>query len=128
MTQRDIIVIAASAGGVEALMAIASSLPRDMRASIFVVLHQPPSGKSMLPDIAERVGSLPATTRAMESHPTRPHLCRSSDLHMLLEHGVDSPVARSPENRHRPSADPLFRSAAPSIGIELSGCPDWLAR
>ncbi len=130
MTKRDIIVIAASAGGVEALMAIASSLPRDMHASIFVVLHQPPSGKSMLPILLSRVGSLPAT-HPRDGESIRPgHIyVAPPDLHMLLEHGVIR-LARGPrENRHRPSADPLFRSAAHQyrdrvVGVVLTGSLD----
>ena len=39
MPQRDIIVVGASAGGIEALRTLVSTLPADIPAAIFVVLH-----------------------------------------------------------------------------------------
>jgi two-component system chemotaxis response regulator CheB len=50
MAKHDVIVIGASAGGVEAISRIVADLPRDMRASIFVVLHIS-RGRSLLPEI-----------------------------------------------------------------------------
>src|SRR5690349_15215676 len=116
MPKRDMIVIGTSAGGVEALMTIASALPSDLPASIFVVLHQPPNGKSVLPNLLNRAGPLLAT------HAEDGEAIRSGriyvappDLHMLIENQRIR-LARGPrENRHRPSADPLFRSAARSF-------------
>lgn len=57
--KHDIIVIGASAGGVEALSRVVSELPRDLRASVLVVLHVS-RGKSLLPEILTRVGRLRA--------------------------------------------------------------------
>jgi two-component system, chemotaxis family, protein-glutamate methylesterase/glutaminase len=56
----DIIVIGASAGGVEALKELVSRLPADLPAAIFVVLHVPPEATSLLPQILQRSGKLPA--------------------------------------------------------------------
>jgi two-component system, chemotaxis family, protein-glutamate methylesterase/glutaminase len=39
MSKTDIIVVGASAGGVEALRVFAAGLPASLEASIFVVLH-----------------------------------------------------------------------------------------
>jgi chemotaxis response regulator CheB len=39
MRGKDIVVVGASTGGIEALKALAEGLPRDFRASIFIVLH-----------------------------------------------------------------------------------------
>ena len=130
MTKRDVIVIGTSAGGVEALLTIVAALPPTLPASIFIVLHQPPTGTSVLPTLLSQVGPLPAT-HAVDGEGIRPgHIyVAPPDLHMLLEDGRVR-LARGPrENRHRPSADPLFRSAARSyreraVGVVLTGSLD----
>jgi two-component system, chemotaxis family, protein-glutamate methylesterase/glutaminase len=60
MPERDIVVMGASAGGVEALKETIRGLRPDIRASFFVVLHFPPFQKSHLPEILSRIGPLPA--------------------------------------------------------------------
>jgi two-component system, chemotaxis family, protein-glutamate methylesterase/glutaminase len=125
-----VIVIGASAGGVEPLRNIAAGLPEDFDSTLFVVLHLPPGGTSVLPTILERAGELSA------SHPVDGEKIRSGhiyvappDNHMLIDDGLVR-LARGPrENGHRPAIDPLFRSAARShgagvIGVILSGVLD----
>lgn len=60
MSHRDIIVIGASAGGVEALTALVRLLPSDLPAALFIVIHLPPYGRTVLPEILQRIGQLPA--------------------------------------------------------------------
>ena len=60
MPTRDIIVIGASAGGVEALQRLCAALPADLPASVFVAQHLSPSARSMLPLLLDRAGQLPA--------------------------------------------------------------------
>jgi two-component system chemotaxis response regulator CheB len=59
MPARDIIVIGASAGGVEALKLLVRELPKDLPAAVFVVLHTG-AHPSVLPELLSVAGSLPA--------------------------------------------------------------------
>jgi two-component system chemotaxis response regulator CheB len=130
VAKHDTIVIGASAGGVEALLAIASALPPGLPASVFIVLHQPPNGTSVLPALLSRAGPLPATHAEDGELIRRGYIyVAPPDVHMLIE-GRRIRLARGPrENRHRPSADPLFRSAARyarerAVGVILTGSLD----
>ena len=127
MMKRDIIVIGASAGGVNALIDLVKSLPQNFEASIFVVLHIHPSTPSNLPSILTNFGPLIALhPRDGEKIKTRHIYVAPPDHHILLENDRVL-VRKSPkENRFRPSIDVLFRSAAYNyrsrvIGIVLSG-------
>src|SRR5688500_4919478 len=62
MQTKDIIVVGASAGGVEALRRLCAALPADLRASVLVVQHLSPSARSVLPQLLDRVGPLPAAS------------------------------------------------------------------
>lgn len=130
MNRHKIIVIGASAGGVEALTKLVASLPADLPAAIFVVLHVSPEGTSVLPRILNRAGPLqamhPKHGQAIE--PGRIYVA-PPDFHLLVKRGYIH-LARGPqENRHRPAIDPLFRTAARAygplvIGVVLSGSLD----
>ena len=58
MAKRDIVVIGASAGGVEALQELVQGLPVDYPGTIFVVVHTGPG--SLLPEILTRAGKVRA--------------------------------------------------------------------
>ena len=64
MANRDIVVIGASAGGLELLLDLVAELPVKLPASLFVVLHTAAGYLSSLPELLTRRGSLPA------AHPT----------------------------------------------------------
>ena len=84
----NIIVIAASAGGVQALRRLVSQLPADLGASVFVVVHIGPNRPSLLPHILSQAGPLPAY------HPVHGQAIEQGriyvappDLHMRLHPG-----------------------------------------
>jgi two-component system chemotaxis response regulator CheB len=122
LSGHDIIVIGASAGGVEALSTLVGALPANLPAAIFVVMHITAQGPSRMPEILARAGRLPAV------HPTdgmaiaHGHIyIAPPDKHMLLERGRIRIVHGPRENRHRPAIDPLFRSAARGYGPRVVG-------
>lgn len=130
MTGHDIIVVGASAGGVEALRQLVSLLPKDLPAAIFVVMHVPPYGTSVLPQILTRAGALPAVHAHNGQRFKTGHIyVAPPDYHLLLKPGYTLLTRGPKENRSRPAVDPLFRSAARAygrrvIGVILSGVLD----
>ena len=134
MPGHDLIVIGASAGGVEALSALVAGLPPDLAAAVCVVMHLRPFGESRLAEVLSRAGPLPAVA-ARHGDALRQGTIHVAvpDLHLLVEREGDHCVlrlTRGPrENRNRPAIDPLFRSAAlafgsRTIGVILSGALD----
>ncbi|MBW4419962.1 MAG: chemotaxis protein CheB [Myxacorys californica WJT36-NPBG1] len=130
MLERNIIVVGASAGGVETLSQLAKALPADLPVAVFVTLHFPSYATSMLPQILNRCCTLPAM------HANDGDLIELGriyiappDYHLLLGNSHIR-LDRGPrENGHRPAVDTMFRSAARSygprtIGVILSGMLD----
>ena len=122
MANRDVIVVGASAGGVEALSRLARNLPQDLPASVFVVLHIPAQSTSLLPMILSRAGSLPASHPEDGERIENGHIyVAPPDRHLMIEPGRIRVVRGPTENRHRPAIDPLFRSAARAYGPRVIG-------
>jgi two-component system chemotaxis response regulator CheB len=130
VARKDIVVVGASAGGMDALERLVSRLPADLPAAVFVVWHLSPGIKSVLPSVLSRAGPLRACNPE-DGDPIVPGriYVAPSDHHLLVERGYVR-VTRGPkENRFRPAVDPLFRSAAYMygprvIGVVLSGALD----
>lgn len=126
----DIIVIGASAGGVETLSRLVSDLPGDLPAALFIVLHIPPDSPSLLPSILNRHSQLKALHPDDNTPIERGYIYIAPPNNHLIIEGNNVRIIRGPrENRHRPAVDPLFRSAAYTygsrvIGIILSGALD----
>jgi two-component system chemotaxis response regulator CheB len=119
---RDIVVIGASVGGIEALRTIVGGLPADFPASVFVVMHVSPQSPSILADILDRAGALPAANAAdgERIQPGRIYVA-PPDHHLVIEPNRVR-VTRGPkEKRFRPAVDPLFRSAAQVYGPRVIG-------
>ena len=128
MAKHDIIVIGASAGGIEACCEVLRGLPSDLPASIFIVQHV--GGSSELDAVLERCGNIKVKA-ASDGEPMKRGMVyvAPGDQHLLLNDGRVV-VTRGPrENRQRPSVDVLFRTAARVyrsrvVAVVLSGTLD----
>jgi two-component system, chemotaxis family, protein-glutamate methylesterase/glutaminase len=117
------IVIGASAGGVEALSVLLPALPARMRAAVFVVLHLPREGPSLLVDIFQPKCAV-AVREAQDKEPVEPGTVYfvPPDYHLLVDAGPQLALSAD-ELVHfsRPSIDVLFESAAELYGERLLG-------
>jgi len=121
-TRRDLVVVAASAGGVEALRTLLSRMPAQLNGSIMMVLHRSPIY------VGNCTGVIGATSPHVVHEPQDRELLAPGriylaprDMHMTLE-GPHIRVLRGPkEHFTRPAADPLFRSAARYYGSRVVG-------
>ncbi|HEY7352989.1 MAG TPA: chemotaxis protein CheB [Terriglobales bacterium] len=128
MPRRDIIVIGASVGGISVLQRILPTLPWDLPASIFIVVHTTEESPGLLPEILNRSSKLPVL-HAVHNAPVLPariYIAPGGNRHMLLDRGRLRLEPGPRENRNRPSIDVLFRSASFAygsrvIGVVLSG-------
>jgi two-component system chemotaxis response regulator CheB len=124
---RDVVVIGASAGGIQVLTGLFAALPADLRAVVAVVIHRSPMHRSRLAAVLGRRARLPVV------EPGDGQALRLGtiyvgppDEHMLIEPGRIR-LSRGPkEQGTRPAIDPLFRSAADAyrertVGVLLTG-------
>jgi two-component system chemotaxis response regulator CheB len=130
MPGHDILVIGASAGGVEALQQLVSRIPANYPGTIFITLHMAREGRSVLGTILDRSGPLAATT-AEDGAPIKAGriYVAPPDYHLVIRPNRVNVIRGPKENSHRPSIDVMFRSAAQTygprvIGIVLSGFRD----
>ncbi len=114
----DLVVVAASAGGLDALSTVLGALPPDFEAAVVVVQHLDPRHRTLLDTVLGRRTQLPVSL-AEEGDCLRPGtvLVAPPDRHLLVNPGGTVGLSRS-ELVHfvRPSADLLFDSAAGSYG------------
>ena len=130
MAGRDIIVVGASAGGVEALSRLVSDLPGSLPASVFIVLHMAPHSGTALPRILDRRTKLPVG-QPYDGEPIEEGRVYVAvpDHHLVVGHGVVRVTNGPKENGYRPAVDTLFRTAATAygarvVGVILSGTRD----
>lgn len=122
MHGHEIIVIGASAGGVSAVPQLIASLPADLPASVFVVLHLPAHGPDLLPEIIGRHAALPVRNGIDGEEIQRGRVyVAPADRHLQMEPGRVRLTRGPRENRFRPAVDALFRSAAEAYGPRVTG-------
>jgi two-component system chemotaxis response regulator CheB len=127
MRTRGIVVVGASAGGIEPLRDLVAGLSPGFPLPVCVVLHVSPHSRGRLDEVLDSSGPLRANNaRAFERlRPGRIYVA-PPDYHLIVEPGVVRLTRGPRENRFRPAIDPLFRSAAQvygpaAIGVVLSG-------
>ncbi|HEU4633621.1 MAG TPA: chemotaxis protein CheB [Flavisolibacter sp.] len=125
---RLVVVVGASAGGLNSVIELAAQLTNEMDLSLFVVLHL--SKMSMEEVLIQRIQRSTVFTCKIaenkEAVRTRHLYLALADKHLVLKHGELILGEGPAENRWRPSIDVLFRSAAVAydgrtIGIILTG-------
>lgn len=123
-----VVVVGASAGGLNSVIELAAQLTDEMELSLFIVLHL--SKMSMEEVLIQRIQRSTVFTCKIaenkEAIRARHLYLAVPDKHLLLKHGEILLGEGPTENRWRPSIDVLFRSAAVAydgrtIGIVLTG-------
>lgn len=126
----DIIVIGASAGGIETISRLLAQLPKELPAAVCIVQHLSAASPGVLADIFNKTSSLPVVLAENDMALANGQVyVAPADQHLLVKRGFLSCVMGPKENRSRPAIDPLFRSAAAHyssrvIGIVLTGLLD----
>src|SRR4051812_10151447 len=127
MANRDLVAVGTSAGGVEALLFLARSLPDVFPAALLVTIHIGNFARSTLDELLSRSGPLPAKF-AVDGDPIskgRIYIA-PPDRHLIVDGEVLRLGHGARENNTRPSIDPMLRSAAVccgprTIGVVLTG-------
>jgi two-component system chemotaxis response regulator CheB len=127
MSNRDIVAIGASAGGVEALLHLARNFPADLPASVLMTLHLSSRIRSSLDELLTRAGPLPAAFARDGEQLARSRVyVAPPDRHLLIE-GDRIVLGVGPrENNSRPAIDAMLRSVAlccchRAVGVVLTG-------
>ncbi|XHX80803.1 MAG: chemotaxis protein CheB [Stenomitos frigidus ULC029] len=114
----DLVAMAASAGGLQALSQVLSELPAEFPAAIVVVQHLAPDHKSLMVDILSR-----RVVMAVQQARQGDRLCPGTiylappDYHTLVAPDGTLALSQSPLVHFvRPAADRLFESVATSYG------------
>jgi two-component system chemotaxis response regulator CheB len=124
---RDIFCLGASAGGLQALIAILGRLPGDLPAVVAVTMHRSPTFDSQLVDLLSRKTALPVM-EPVDGDPIVPGrvYVAPRDIHLVVGAERWRLVRGAKVHWTRPAVDPLFSSAAEwfgprCVGILLSG-------
>ncbi len=116
--------IASSTGGPTALLTVLEGLSPSVTALILIAQHMPPAFTAALAENIEKKCGRPLGEGKDGKILEPGHVyVAPGDKHMVLEQDGDAVRVRinddPPENFCRPSADPLFRSAAGIFGAKI---------
>jgi two-component system, chemotaxis family, protein-glutamate methylesterase/glutaminase len=113
----DVIGVAASAGGLQALSVVLGALPARLPAALVVVQHLDPHHPSLLAEILARRTRI-LVKPAVDGEPLQPGVIYVAppDRHVLVNPGSLSLTHTQLVHFVRPSADLLFESLAASYG------------
>lgn len=129
---KSVIVVGASAGGLQAISELLEKVPQSLDAAILVVLHLSRHSLSnvLVHHLQKRTAFTCSIPKNGERIQARHVYIAKPDFHMLIAADQTIRFIKGPhENRWRPSIDVLFRSAAvvfnsKTIGIILTGLLD----
>jgi len=119
---RDVIVIGASAGGIQAVGEILPRLPATLPAIVGVVIHRGSRSAVSWATLFERKTNLRVIEPADGDRLVHGVVyVAPSDRHMIFD-GEAVHLNRGPKEHHtRPAVDPLFTSAALALGPRVVG-------
>ncbi len=120
---RDIIVIGASLGGVDALRRVVGGLPADLPAAVVVVLHTGRSSPMAMADILGRCTSMTVAYAEQGSRiePGRVYIAPPGWHTVVVAKELLGLELSAPVHHSRPAVDVLFRSAAEVYGPRVIG-------
>ena len=117
-TPFDVVVMAASLGGIEALREVLSALPASFPVPIIVVQHLSPNYKSYLVELLQKKSALSIEWARTGTSIAAGHIyIAPPDFHVQVEtFGILTLSQTSKVQFTRPSADTLFKSVAACYG------------
>jgi two-component system chemotaxis response regulator CheB len=116
-----LVVLAASADGIQAIQTVLSGLPPGFQAAVIVVQHRSPERPSQLEHVLSRYAAMPVVT-ATENEEVRPGLVYIArpDSHLTIDRNRTFAYHDGKRIRFlRSSANPLLESAAAAFGGQV---------
>jgi two-component system chemotaxis response regulator CheB len=121
--RRDVAVLGASLGGIDALSRILSGVPESHSGSLLIVLHMSANTPSLAVEILSKFSRLPVSYAYDDQFIETGHIyVAPRDRHLIIGETGHLGLKKAPKVHHsRPAADPLFTSAARFYGERLIG-------
>lgn len=128
MSQFDIVVIGASAGGLSALEIILQDLDENIKIPIVIVQHLSPDSGGAIVDLLRKYSKIPLSEPEDKEVLKGNHIYLApADYHVMIEKNKSMSLIMGPkENFCRPAIDVLFETASEvffekTIGVILTG-------